>query len=68
MVQGVDLKLIGATHSRMSKTEPELPEAPEGWTKKGWDKYLKEHGKKLRRLEREANGDNMSYPPEPNYE
>lgn len=72
--------MLGATARDMTKTAgpkpapfpikqtTQLPDHPEGWTKKSWDKYLKDHKKRLKRLEREATGDNMNRPPEPDYE
>lgn len=54
---------------------PERPELdddyldhPPGWTKKSWDKYVKDHNRKLNRTKREADGSNMDYPPEKDYD
>lgn len=56
-----------ATPMAMTKEHGPIPAYPEGWSKAGWDKYVREHNKKLRKAYREADGDNMESPPETDY-
>lgn len=45
-----------------SKVTPPPPRIP------SHDRYLREYNKKMKRLQREANGDNMNHPPDGDYE
>jgi hypothetical protein len=49
----------------MAKKKKQIPE--ELQDNPVYDRYLKEHQKKLRRLERELKGDNMEEPPDYGY-